>query len=118
MNRCTVTDLLPDVCSGYYGGGLQSVRRVAGLGAYAQARAGGDGPQRVAMRLDDSASSEDESALGRPQRKDRRRCWAWNVQGTAELIAPPGCWLAQGKYLPVGLFGERAMFLCLLTNYR
>src|ERR671910_394681 len=30
--------------------------------------------QRVAMKLDDGASFEDESVLGRPQREDRRRC--------------------------------------------
>src|ERR671911_347147 len=37
--------------------------------------------QRVAMKLDDGASFEDESVLGRPQREDRRRCSVRNVQG-------------------------------------
>ncbi|MBV9301468.1 MAG: hypothetical protein JOY53_05080, partial [Acidobacteriaceae bacterium] len=39
--------------------------------------------QRVAMRLDDSASFGNESVLGRPQREDRRRCRARNVQRTS-----------------------------------
>src|SRR5215213_7894041 len=38
--------------------------------------------QRVAVRLDDSALSGYESVLGGPQREDRRRCWARDVQGT------------------------------------
>jgi hypothetical protein len=38
--------------------------------------------QRVAVRLDDSASSGHESVLARPQGEDRRRCWARIVQST------------------------------------
>src|SRR5215208_1180376 len=35
--------------------------------------------QRVAMKLDDGASFEDESVLGRPQGEDHSRCWARDV---------------------------------------
>ena len=39
------------------------------------------GLQRVAIKLDDGASFEDESVFARPQGEDRLRLWARDVQG-------------------------------------
>jgi hypothetical protein len=52
--------------------------------------------QRVAMKMDDEALSEDESVLDRPQGEDRRRrSWARDVKGSGRSHFRGGCHLGQ-----------------------